>query len=251
MASNHRLGQPFKIFCRADEEYCVTVRDDLVVLAPANPMDDYQHWYKDMRHGNEVKDEEGVPAMVLVNKATGQAIRHLHGRSHPVRLRAYDPDDEENGGIRDGAVLGLWEWHEGDNQCDFLSYSTGNLPPELASHRTMRIFCKADEEYNITARDGAVCLAPSDPSDDCQHWVKGMRYGNEIQDEEEYPAFALVNKATGEAIRHSLGQGEPVRLVPYDANELDESVMWTESKDIGDGFRCIRMLEDPPMVTRE
>lgn len=42
MASHHRLGQPFKIFCRADEDYCLTVRDDLVVLAPANPMDEYQ-----------------------------------------------------------------------------------------------------------------------------------------------------------------------------------------------------------------
>jgi hypothetical protein len=37
-----------------------------------------------------------------------------------------------------------------------------------------------------------------------------MRYGNDIQDEEGYPAFALVNKATGEAIKQSLGQSEPV-----------------------------------------
>jgi hypothetical protein len=42
MASDSRLGLPFKIFCRADEDYCVTVRDDEVVLAPANPADDYQ-----------------------------------------------------------------------------------------------------------------------------------------------------------------------------------------------------------------
>lgn len=135
---------------------------------------------------------------------------------------------EENGGIRDGTVVGLWEWHEGDNQCwkilpwgaeaaggscgtrDWSSYGTGNLPLELASHRTVRIFCKADEEYSITARDGTVCLAPSDPSDDYQHWVKDMRYGKEIHDEEGYPAFALVNRATGEAIKHSLGQSEPV-----------------------------------------
>jgi hypothetical protein len=96
---------------------------------------------------------------------------------------------EENGGIRDGTVVGLWEWHEGDNQCwkilpwgceaaageicgtrDVWPYGLGNLPPELASYSTMRIFCKADEEYSITARDGMVCLAPSDPSDDYQVW---------------------------------------------------------------------------------
>lgn len=48
-----------------------------------------QHWYKDMRHGREVKDEEDAPAMVLVNKATGQAIKHSHGRSNPVTKPAY------------------------------------------------------------------------------------------------------------------------------------------------------------------
>jgi hypothetical protein len=48
-----------------------------------------QHWYKDMRHGNDVKDEEGASAFALVNKATGQAIKHSHGRSHPVGQPAY------------------------------------------------------------------------------------------------------------------------------------------------------------------
>ena len=32
----------FKIFCRADEGYCLTVRHDAVVLAPTNPRDDCQ-----------------------------------------------------------------------------------------------------------------------------------------------------------------------------------------------------------------
>jgi len=66
----------FKIFCRADEGYCVAVRDDAVVLAPSNPRDEFQHWYKDMRHSTRVKDEEGMPAFALVNKATGLAISH-------------------------------------------------------------------------------------------------------------------------------------------------------------------------------
>jgi hypothetical protein len=32
----------FKIFCRADEAYCLTIRHDAVVLAPTNPRDEYQ-----------------------------------------------------------------------------------------------------------------------------------------------------------------------------------------------------------------
>ncbi|XP_062233029.1 ricin B-like lectin R40C1 [Phragmites australis] len=295
MNFHHGLGQPFKIFCRADEGYCVTIRDDSVVLAPANPFDDYQHWYKDMRYASSVKDEEGAPAFVLVNKATGEAIKHSHGRSHPVKLSPYNPDDldldesvlwtesndvgdgfrcirmvnniylnldalhgvEDHGGVRDGTVVGLWEWHEGDNQSWKIlpwggeaynppapSYGNSSLPVELAEQRTVRIFCKADEEYSITVRDGTVCLAPTDPSDDYQHWVKDMRHSRDIQDEEGFPAFALVNKATGEAIKHSLGQSHPVKLVPYDTQEIDESVLWTESKDVGDGFRCIRMVNN-------
>lgn len=35
-----------------------------------------------------------------------------------------------------------------------------------------------------------------------------------------------------------------VKLVPYNPEYMDESVMWTESKDVGKGFRCIRMVNN-------
>jgi hypothetical protein len=41
-----------------------------------------------------------------------------------------------------------------------------------------------------------------------------MRHSTSIKDEEGYPAFALVNKATGEAIKHSLGQSHAVIEFP-------------------------------------
>jgi hypothetical protein len=47
-----------------------------------------------------------------------------------------------------------------------------------------------------------------------QHWIKDMRHSTSIKDEEGYPAFALVNKATGEAIKHSLGQSHAVIEFP-------------------------------------
>jgi hypothetical protein len=31
-----------RIYCRANDGYCITVRDGAVVLAPKNPKDDYQ-----------------------------------------------------------------------------------------------------------------------------------------------------------------------------------------------------------------
>uniref|UniRef100_A0A453I6F8 Ricin B lectin domain-containing protein n=1 Tax=Aegilops tauschii subsp. strangulata TaxID=200361 RepID=A0A453I6F8_AEGTS len=114
------------------------------------------------------------------------------------------------------------------------------VPPEP----TVRIFCKADDGFSATVRNGAVVLAPTNPRDEYQHWFKDMRHSNRIKDEEGYPAFALVNKVTGEAIKHSQGEGHPVKLVPYNANYQDESVLWTESRDVGAGFRCIRMVNN-------
>uniref|UniRef100_A0A453I6Q0 PH domain-containing protein n=1 Tax=Aegilops tauschii subsp. strangulata TaxID=200361 RepID=A0A453I6Q0_AEGTS len=194
-------NQPtFKIFCKADEGYCLSVRDGNVVLAPSNPRDEHQHWFKDMRFSSQIKDEEGNPAFAIVNKATGLAVKH--------------------------------------------SLGSANAPRGGSSEPTVRIFCKADDGFSATVRNGAVVLAPTNPRDEYQHWFKDMRHSNRIKDEEGYPAFALVNKVTGEAIKHSQGEGHPVKLVPYNANYQDESVLWTESRDVGAGFRCIRMVNN-------
>ncbi|XBI05158.1 hypothetical protein VPH35_133350 [Triticum aestivum] len=135
--------------------------------------------------------------------------------------------------LQDGTPIVLWEWLEGANQSwMILAWGTdGGLHPALSSECTMRIFCSSGEEYSIAARGGG-------------HWVKDMRHGEDIKDEYEQPAFALVNKATGEAIQHSLEKGHPVRLAAYDPYCPDESVMWTESEDVGDDFHCIRMASN-------
>ncbi|XP_020590025.1 ricin B-like lectin R40G3 [Phalaenopsis equestris] len=109
---------------------------------------------------------------------------------------------------------------------------------------TVRVFTKAEENYSLSIRDGKVILARQDPSDEYQHWIKDLRYSTKVKDEESFPAFVLINKATGEAIKHSFGATHPVQLVPYNPNFLDESVLWTESRDLGDGFRCIRMVNN-------
>ncbi|CAD6216649.1 unnamed protein product [Miscanthus lutarioriparius] len=344
----------YRIFCRADEAYCLT------------------HWYKDMRHSTKVKDAEGQPAFALVNRATGLAIKHSLGQSHPVKLVPYNPEyldesvlwteshdvgkgfrcirmvnnihlnfdafhgDKDHGGVHDGTTVVLWEWAKGPNQSwkvlpwgdeayaprppgpepgyggyrpppggpaaggyapsppgpypppaqpepgyggyrpppggpaggyappppvqepGYGGYPPapgnpapgygppgyGNLPRALASEPTVRVFCRAGDGYSLTVRNGTVCLAPTNPRDEFQHWVKDMRHSTRIKDEEGYPAFALVNKVTGEAIKHSLGQSHPVRLVPYNPEYVDESVLWTESRDVGHGFRCVRMVNN-------
>lgn len=43
-----------------------------------------QHWIKDEKYSTRVKDEEGLPSFALINKATGQAMKHSIGATHPV-----------------------------------------------------------------------------------------------------------------------------------------------------------------------
>lgn len=40
-----------------------------------------------------------------------------------------------------------------------------------------------------------------------QAWIKDISYGNQVKDEDKRRSFALVNKATGKAIKHGFGSG--------------------------------------------
>ncbi|XP_047171905.1 ricin B-like lectin R40G3 [Vigna umbellata] len=114
----------------------------------------------------------------------------------------------------------------------------------LRSKPTVRVVTKAAPDFSLTIRHGQVILAPSDPSNEYQHWYKDEKYSTRVKDAEGCPAFSLVNKATGEALKHSIGSSHPVRLIAYNPDYLDESILWTESRDLGDGHRAIRMVNN-------
>jgi len=127
----------------------------------------------------------------------------------------------------------------------FLHHQTPQNPTsDLYNKPTYKIFSKAEPNFSLTNRDGHVILTPSDPSDEFQHWYKDEKYSTRVKDEEGFPCFALVNKATGQAIKHSIGASHPVQLIPYNADALDESILWTQGKDLGDGFRTVRMVNN-------
>ncbi|RCV21244.1 hypothetical protein SETIT_4G123500v2 [Setaria italica] len=229
------LGHPwlnpegtFKAFCKADEGLCLAVRSSALVLAAADPADEHQHWFKDVRFSLRIKDEEGKPVFSLLNKATGFAVQHSLGAYHPLvkcnpedfdesvlwtesghlgrefgcirmmhdvdlTLDAALPCNEDGGGVRDGTAITLTEGANGDT-------------------RSWKILSRSDEGregFSLTVRDGAVCLAPADANNEYQHWIQDKRPGNRIRDLEGYPAFVLVNKVTGDVIDASVGQGNP------------------------------------------
>ncbi|KAK8532109.1 hypothetical protein V6N13_131451 [Hibiscus sabdariffa] len=117
-----------------------------------------------------------------------------------------------------------------------------HLTPHLVSEQkpTVKVYCKAEPSYNLTIRNGRVVLSPSDPNDCFQHWYKDETFSSSVKDEQGFPGFSLINKATGEAIKHAIGASELVQLVPFKPGHLDESVLWSESKEVGDGYKAIR-----------
>ncbi|GKA52353.1 ricin B lectin domain-containing protein, partial [Tanacetum coccineum] len=87
-------------------------------------------------------------------------------------------------------------------------------------------------------------LSPPERSDlsarvviDKLHWIKDDNVNINVKDEEGCPYFALINKATGQAIKHSIGVTYPVQLKKYNPDKLDKSVVWTMGKNLDDGYR--------------
>ncbi|KAJ1696789.1 hypothetical protein LUZ63_005301 [Rhynchospora breviuscula] len=73
-------------------------------------------------------------------------------------------------------------------------------------------------------------------------------YAKQVKDQDGKPAFALVNnKGTGKAIKHGFGAGYEVKLAPFDRNDLDSSLLWTESEKEA-GFWEIRMQSNTSAV---
>ncbi|XP_038678672.1 ricin B-like lectin R40C1 [Tripterygium wilfordii] len=252
-----------RIFTIADPKFSLSIRDDKVILAPTNPNDPNQVWYKDEKYAQGETDPN---AFALVNKGTGQAIKHATGPGQPVELVPFNPKivdksllwikgvdgvegsnsiltlnnpnlamdaEAANTQAFDGTLIKLWNWNGGVNQ--FWS---------IVTRATVRIFTVADSKFSMSIRDGKVILATTNPSDPNQEWYKNEKYAQGVQDQMGRNAFALVNKGTGQAIKHATGNTQPVQLVVFNPNSVDRSLLWTKGADWVEGNSPIWMLNN-------
>ncbi|KAE8787681.1 hypothetical protein D1007_38287 [Hordeum vulgare] len=232
---------------KADGDYCVSVLDGNVHLAPSDPGDERQERFIFTRFGAPIHDDEGNPAFYLVNKANGLgplALKNTFGQSQQMVLLLFNQGqasldeslmwtvasdvgvgfiyiralnktntrlNNDDGGVHDGTAVLVSEGAKGDFQSwKIVSWGREGYVTGGSPGRTVRIVCKAGEGFNSTVRDGAVVLEPTNHRDECQHWFMDMRHGNHVKDAEGYQAFALVNKFTGKAIKpSSQGEGHP------------------------------------------
>ncbi|XP_031503022.1 ricin B-like lectin R40G3 [Nymphaea colorata] len=114
----------------------------------------------------------------------------------------------------------------------------------LPQGRTVKVTCKGNTDFALGVRDGQVVMVYSDPNDPTQQWIKDDSWCRSVRDSVGHPAFCLVNKATGKALRHAPGAYQQVLLTNYEPGSYDESVMWSQSEDMGEGFKTIRMAHN-------
>ncbi|KAJ0716489.1 putative ricin B-like lectin [Helianthus annuus] len=127
---------------------------------------------------------------------------------------------------------------------DHSQQRTTHMPqPEtyLNTKSTHRVYCKDKTDHSLSICEGKVILAPTNPSDPHQQWIKVEKFGT---DEEGYSFFALINKATGEALNHAIGVKYPVKLKEYNPNVVEKSVLWSMGRNLGDGYRAVRAADN-------
>ncbi|KAE8813796.1 hypothetical protein D1007_08986 [Hordeum vulgare] len=267
------MAYTFRIHCRASDDLSLSLVDGQVVLAAADPSDERQLWRKDVMYAGGVNDEAGNPAFALVNKATGDALKHSLGHNLPVRAIRFNPGyvDEsvllaetgdvgggfriihmvnnmdyifdaekaipQYGGARDSTRLILFRWNRGLNQLWRIVHAPAVSGPPV------RVSCECNGELSLAVRDGAAVLARTDLEDDTQAWVQSFRNTGRVTDSEGHRSFALVNKATGKAMRRSHGDPK-VEVVGYGPDSVDVALLWTTSGDLGKGFHTIRSVSN-------
>ncbi|RLN41131.1 uncharacterized protein C2845_PM01G13780 [Panicum miliaceum] len=285
------MASMFRIRCRGSDDLSLAIVGGEPVLTKANAGDDRQLWLKDLTYGAGVTDEAGSPAFALVNKATGEALKHSLGHGHPVRAvklylagyvdesvlwgeseedlgdgfrrvhmvnnTEYIFDAEEAipdlGGARDGTRLILFRWNGGLNQQwriaphSALTAAAAAVPEMTENARPVRILCQSGQGLSLTVRDGTAVLACADDEDERQCWIQSFRNTGHVTDGAGHRAFALVNWATGKALRHCRDD-EQVYLAGHKPDSVDVALLWTQSDDLGGGFHNIRTVGDVDTV---
>ncbi|KAF2939037.1 hypothetical protein DAI22_03g163200 [Oryza sativa Japonica Group] len=269
------MEHAFRIQCRASDDLSLAIVNGEVILAKSDPRDDRQVWHKDVRYSAGLKDEAGRLAFALVNKATGEAIKHSFGYNHPVIASLiFEPgyldesvlwtESEDTGdgfhrihminnadyifdaeeavplcdGARDGTRLILFRWNGGDNQLWRMAPCIGAEPDH---EPPVHVVC-------LTVRHGAVVLARIDHKDPKQHWTVSFRNTGRVTDEEGHRSFLLLNPSTGKAMKRSADKEQPVELVGHGPDSVDVALLWTRSDNVGEGFHCIRTVSDVSLV---
>ncbi|KAF7034011.1 hypothetical protein CFC21_045082 [Triticum aestivum] len=108
------------------------------------------------------------------------------------------------------------------------------------SRTTCWIHSRMSDDSVVAIINGEVVMTNANRSDERQLWWKHLIYEDGLKDEAGNPGFVLVNKGTGDALKHPpMDPSRWIETIKFDQAHLDESIQWAESGDLGAGFRQI------------
>ncbi|KAJ1433206.1 Ricin B-like lectin [Sesbania bispinosa] len=138
--------------------------------------------------------------------------------------------------------------------------------PHTVNHFYNEVVPKVAPNYALTIRDGNVILSPYDPTNEHQHWYKDERYSTLVKDELGHLLSLWLTKRQGKPLGipvvllnrkwnvksnvnvklsgHNSAHNTEVRLIPFRCDYFDESIMWTQGDDLGEGFKSMRMANN-------
>ncbi|GJN31343.1 hypothetical protein PR202_gb19732 [Eleusine coracana subsp. coracana] len=251
----HAMAYTFRIHCAASGNHSLAIVNGEV-------------WYKDLSYGVGLKDEAGSPAFALVNKSTGEALKHSFGYKCPVRAIRFDPlyvDEsilwaESNKEELKQGSNSFRRIHMVNNMDYIFDAERTVLKLGAARHGTRLILFRWNGGWNQLWRiephsAPSVALSSSEHAHARRQspcWVQSFHNTGHVMDEEGHRAFALVNRATGEALEHSSDCSDdelvPVQLAGHSPDSVHVALLWTQSDGLGQGFHGIRAVHDTGIV---
>ncbi|KAJ3691695.1 hypothetical protein LUZ61_020859 [Rhynchospora tenuis] len=183
----------FMIINQADVNYCLSARGSKVALALADPRDPYQMYLVKYYQA----DDNSVLWTESRNEDKGfKNIRWAGKIEYSIVVSSHE--------IHDGRVVDLATGNHISQRWKFVASDSKDVQ-QVTAPQMVTISCRSKEGFNLTVRNETAMLAPANLNDIYQIWIKDVSYSNGVKDLDGKQAFALVNKATGKAIKHGFG----------------------------------------------
>ncbi|KAG6552737.1 hypothetical protein Mapa_005684 [Marchantia paleacea] len=109
------------------------------------------------------------------------------------------------------------------------------------SGELVSVYSEANPNYRLAVKPDGVVLAFKNRQDPQQQWIK-VDMKDKFTDQQGCPGFILINKATGMALKHGTELGDAVTAELWRPNSLDNSILWSQSDDVGKGYTTIRLV---------
>lgn len=89
-------GQLVRVFCKYSRSFNLAVKDNKLMMLEADTEDEFQQWIRDDKYSIRVRDINGHPAFMLINKGSKKVLKHGKGKLEDVQLTNYTSEIQDD-----------------------------------------------------------------------------------------------------------------------------------------------------------